>query len=261
MWCRMSTEMDEFLRELEYFVTAASQLEGVSAQTVAEDTVHKIENYLNIVSAIIQSFEEDQDDDAEVRQLAQLFNDLVKDLQEILSRWLDIEVGIDPDSPYIGLKLEKEFNGSRGRPKYVIKREQLLFLRDLRFTWTRIALMYGIGRRTLYNIRSELGLAGPHHDNVTIISDADLREAVEDIKRVMPEAGQNMVRGLLRARNINVSMVRIRECIVEVDPINTALRWASPRSRRVYSVPHPNSLWHIDGNHKLIRYACSIVWW
>lgn len=24
--------------------------------------------------------------------------------------------------------------------------------------------------------------------------------------------------------------------------------------RRQYSVPGPNSLWHIDGNHKLIRY-------
>lgn len=69
----------------------------------------------------------------------------------------------------------------------------------------------------------------------------------------MPEAGQNIIRGLLQARNIYVPMTRIRECIIEVDPINTAMRWAQPRRRRVYSVPHPNSLWHIDGNHKLIR--------
>lgn len=25
--------------------------------------------------------------------------------------------------------------------------------------------------------------------------------------------------------------------------------------RRQYSVPGPNALWHIDGNHKLIRYV------
>ena len=248
------SELDLFLRALGSFVSGASQLEGAPTQSVAEDTVHKVESYLNVLNGIIQSFEEDQDEDTEVRQLAVLFNDLVKELQGILSRWLDIEVGIDPDSPHVGLKIEKELSGGLGRPKYVIKREQLLFLRDLRFTWTRIALMYGISRRTLYNIRFEFGLVGPHYENFTNITSDDLKEVIRDIKRAMPEAGQNMVRGLLKARNINVSMVRIRDCILEVDPINTALRWALPRSRRVYSVPHPNSLWHIDGNHKLIRY-------
>jgi len=70
---------------------------------------------------------------------------------------------------------------------------------------------------------------------------------------MMPEAGQNMVRGLLKAQNVNVTMARIRECILEVDPVNTALRYALPRTRRTYSVPHPNFIWHLDGNHKLIR--------
>ena len=28
--------------------------------------------------------------------------------------------------------------------------------------------------------------------------------------------------------------------------------------RRVYSVPGPNYLWHIDGNHKLIKYRIVI---
>jgi DNA invertase Pin-like site-specific DNA recombinase len=72
-------------------------------------------------------------------------------------------MGIDPDTPHIGLKVEKEHTGGRGRPKYVIRREQLLYLRDLRFSWTKIALLYGISRRTLYNIRFELGLAGSDH--------------------------------------------------------------------------------------------------
>ena len=31
-----------------------------------------------------------------------------------------------------------------------------------------------------------------------------------------------------------------------------------PISRRVYDVPGPNSLWHADGNHKLIRYRFVI---
>lgn len=44
-----------------------------------------------------------------------------------------------------------------------------------------------------------------------------------------------------------------------MDPDGTALRALANRTlrRRTYSVPAPNSMWHIDGNHKLIRY-CSL---
>ena len=51
----------------------------------------------------------------------------------------------------------------------------------------------------------------------------------------------------------------IQQCIREVDPINTAMRWAVPTYRRQYQVPHPNYIWHLDGNHKLIRYKREFV--
>ena len=62
-----------------------------------------------------------------------------------------------------------------------------------------------------------------------------------------------MLKGMLESRGVNISTTRLRECLSEVDPVNTALRWSLPISRRVYSVPCANALWHIDGNHKLIR--------
>ena len=44
----------------------------------------------------------------------------------------------------------------------------------------------------------------------------------------------------------HVTRSRLRQAIHDVDPINTALRWGGTvRSRRPYSVPGPNSLWHI----------------
>ena len=69
----------------------------------------------------------------------------------------------------------------------------------------------------------------------------------------MPEIGYNMMRGVLRSRGVHVSIPRIQQCQHDVDPINTALRWAAPVSRRVYGVPYPNFIWHLDGNHKLVR--------
>ncbi|MEQ2186507.1 hypothetical protein GOODEAATRI_029239 [Goodea atripinnis] len=45
-----------------------------------------------------------------------------------------------------------------------------------------------------------------------------------------------------------------------LDPRGVLMRTLqlNPRRRRRYSVPEPNSLWHIDGNHKLIRW-CIVV--
>ena len=52
--------------------------------------------------------------------------------------------------------------------------------------------------------------------------------------------------GRLRFMGYYVSRARVREAIRETDPINTALRWQGVQTaRRRYSVPGPNSLWHI----------------
>ena len=40
--------------------------------------------------------------------------------------------------------------------------------------------------------------------------------------------------------------------------MNNALRWEIVVFRRQYSVPWPNSLWHLDGHHSLIRWGLVI---
>ena len=42
-----------------------------------------------------------------------------------------------------------------------------------------------------------------------------------------------------------------KTCVHRVDEANTQLRRADVVKHRVYSVDHPNSVWHLDGNHKL----------
>ena len=168
-------------------------------------------------------------------------------------RLYDIEAGVSLSSPGNGLRAEKENNDCRGRPTYIIQKEQLVFLRELRFAWTMIASMYGVCRRTIYNIRSRHGLLSCQFPEFTCITDDDLKCVMSDIKREMPELGQSMIRGVLESRGIHVSTTRIRECLFQIDSINNTLCWSSPISKQVYSVPRLNSLWHIDGNHKLIR--------
>ena len=66
------------------------------------------------------------------------------------------------------------------------------------------------------------------------------------------------MRGHFRALGYNIQRKRIRESLNRVDPRNTALRWGALVSRRKYFVPWPNSLWHMDGHHSLIRWGFVI---
>ena len=50
-----------------------------------------------------------------------------------------------------------------------------------------------------------------------------------------------------------------RETLAKLDPENNALRWGATTHRRKYKVPWPNSLWHRDGHHSLIRWKLVII--
>ena len=64
--------------------------------------------------------------------------------------------------------------------------------------------------------------------------------------------------GLFLSKGINIQRRRVRESINRVDPRNTALRWGALVTGRTYYVPWPNSLWHLDGHHSLIRWKFVI---
>lgn len=59
--------------------------------------------------------------------------------------------------------------------------------------------------------------------------------------------------GHLLSRGIRIQRHRLRESMRRIDPEGTLARRLHVIHRRCYSVPAPRSLFHIDGNHKLIR--------
>lgn len=55
-----------------------------------------------------------------------------------------------------------------------------------------------------------------------------------------------MLYGSIRARGIKVTREEVRSTLRFLDPLGSSLRSPSgATSRRPYSVPGPNSLWHI----------------
>ena len=55
------------------------------------------------------------------------------------------------------------------------------------------------------------------------------------------------------SQGVRVQRQRLRKSIKRVDPVGRRIRAINTIQRRVYNVHSPLSLWHMDGNHKLIR--------
>ena len=97
-----------------------------------------------------------------------------------------------------------------------------------------------------------------YDDRYPHTSDERLREVIQDIRRDHCDMGEIMIMGHLRSRRINVQRHRVRLALEQMDPEGKWKRRSRPIQRRTYNVPCPNYMWHIDGNHKLIRYRMVI---
>ena len=125
---------------------------------------------------------------------------------------------------------------------------------------------------TVYRRRIEFGLIA---EPTTPISTSDLISRVSTMRSEFPERGETMLWGQLRSMGVQVTRERVRNALRQTDPLNTALRWrGSLTRRRAYSVPGPNSLWHIgmvlqftylhgidcDCNLNLTKQMATISW-
>lgn len=70
--------------------------------------------------------------------------------------------------------------------------------------------------------------------------------------------GQRLVMGFLRSQNVLVTRQQVRTIMQARDPERNGLRRAQVLCRRDYDVPFINSLWHMDGQHKLINWKFVI---
>ena len=87
------------------------------------------------------------------------------------------------------------------------------------------------------------------------VSDEELDNIVLAVKQNFPNTGYKQMKGFLSQHGYTVQQDCLRESMRRVDPEGVLLRGLKMRviNRRHYCVAGPQCLWHIDGNHKLIR--------
>ncbi|KAL0577858.1 hypothetical protein V5O48_004130 [Marasmius crinis-equi] len=165
-----------------------------------------------------------------------------------------------------------------GRPRTFIDPDILKLAVDMRRT-KRLADLLGVHVRTLRRRALEQGLVQPGEPvyvefeteeglvmrvyrsstgAVSDISDANLDSAVQSIIEAFPSFGRRLIQGHLKFMGIHIPRSRVQASYARVVGLPTQTFGVRRISRRIYTVPGPNSLWHHDGQHGLIRYKIVI---
>ena len=139
-------------------------------------------------------------------------------------------------------------DGSVGRPSYHIPYHQLHSLISLHLSVPQIARIVGVSVSTVRRRMSEYNLSIA--STYSTITDAEL-DAI--VCQQFYGWGNRQVYGSLVSLGVRVPHQRVRESQRRVDPEGSIMRRLNRVQRRRYSVPGPQHLWHMDGNHKLIR--------
>ncbi|XP_055357957.1 uncharacterized protein LOC129602819 isoform X2 [Paramacrobiotus metropolitanus] len=145
-----------------------------------------------------------------------------------------------------------ECTNSYGR--LFIPEDDLAGLRSEGFTVKDIARFYGVGVTTVKQRLAEAGL----NKKFSTISDADLDLLIAGILESFPNVGYRYIFGQLKTGGLYIQRRRILSSLRRIDPYGVANRYLTFVPRRVYSNPGPNALWHMDGNHKLVRWGFVI---
>lgn len=142
-------------------------------------------------------------------------------------------------------------DGRLGRPKLVISQEQLEKLLEMQFDCPTIAKLLGVSLSTIRRRMTDYRLSVK--SCYSTLSDQELDQLVLQLKYDYPSSGYRVIDGILRSQGYRIQQNRIRSCMQRIDPNGAVVRWFDAIQRRTYRVQGPLSLWHIDGNHKLIR--------
>ena len=151
-----------------------------------------------------------------------------------------------------GLEAITVCDGTIGRPAFVVPCDVLRHLLEVHLSVPAISDLLGVSVSTIRRRMNNYNLSV--HDTYANIGDEELDYYIESVHNGHPTWGVRQTYGHLISIGIRVQYHRVRESLGRIDPEGSYMRRLRHLRRRKYAVAGPQSLWHIDGCHKLIRY-------
>uniref|UniRef100_A0A8C1X3Z0 Integrase core domain-containing protein n=1 Tax=Cyprinus carpio TaxID=7962 RepID=A0A8C1X3Z0_CYPCA len=151
------------------------------------------------------------------------------------------------------LSQTRDVHTGPGRPAIPISINVICKYLELHIPVTKIALALRVSEKTIWRRMRDHDIR--ISDFYVDMTDAELDKIICDIQHMFPNCGYKMVQGHLNGLGLRIQTLRVQRSMRRNDPQGVMERSLSLHTvrRRCYRVPAPNSLWHIDGNHKLIR--------
>jgi len=150
--------------------------------------------------------------------------------------------------------------GKMGRPAFDIPEDSLEYYVQCNFKTKQIAEIFNVSTRTIERRLQEYNLQ--IRSTYSSISDDELEKKILTVVSSFPMVGYRTIQGILKGEGIRVQEKRIQQILRLIDPEGVLFRrlflTTCRVQRRSYCVAGPQALWHIDGNHKLIRWRLVI---
>eukprot|EP00111_Clytia_hemisphaerica_P021598 TCONS_00063515-protein len=235
---------EEVLEDIELYIRGL-------ARSFPETKDPEFEKKLNQANVNVQRLAQGNTNEANVQRV----HGLVSRLKSRYNALPLASVNEEKNSRYS----KKTVSGKKGNNPYDIDITHLKFLLSIGHNVKEIAEKGLLGgsmhRNTLTRFMKDNNIPTPR-ERYSIISDDDLLILIRKIALDFPNSGIREVTALLRTGNPPhiVQRDRVARLLSFSNPEATARRWAQVVPRRVYSVPTPNHLWHIDTHHSLIRW-------
>ena len=96
-------------------------------------------------------------------------------------------------------------------------------VQSLRFSWTKIAEIVGISRRTLYRRLSEWDLS--IDINYSVLSDSELDRLVAEAKMMNPQYGEILLMAHLNTCSVRIPRSRLRASIHRIERFHRGRGW------------------------------------
>lgn len=174
--------------------------------------------------------------------------DIVKEASCLFTSSIDNNLA--PNKPHL------IYTHMKARPSFNIPEKTLRYYIDNKYTIKQMSDILSVSERTVANRMREHGLS--IRLSYTQLDDAALDAEVKKKVELFPTVGYRTIKAHLWSDGVRITDKRIQDSMRRVDPLGVRLRNLFLKTyrirRRSYNVPAPMSLWHVDTNHKLIRY-------